>query len=228
MTDRPIIFSAPMVRALLDGRKTQTRRIIKGVARDNCMTIKKPTKTQCGVRTHVIDAGKHGLLPFAVGDRLWVRESIERANGEAVGYPADGTWLPNTPWPWERASRPSIHMPRWASRLTLIVTNVRVQRLQDMSEDDAFAEGLEKLDKTIERGKVVPSGPWAANEGWGSDDENSYSAHGWDHPRMVFADLWDSLNAERGYGWETNPWIAAVTFEVHHQNIDAMPTAQAA
>jgi hypothetical protein len=167
MTDRPILFSGPMVRALLEGRKTQTRRVHKA-----------PTGLE-----HL--AGS--VLPrFEVGDRLWTRETwAPKTNGFLYG--AD--WLPSAydglkPW------RPSIFMPRRASRLTLTVTDVRVQRVQDISATDAEEEGV--------RCDMSP---------------RTFVDH--------FHRLWDSLNASRGYGWEANPWVVALTFTVARQNIDA-------
>ena len=121
--ERPILFSTPMVRALLEGRKTQTRRVIKPI--------------------HFKGEGAHvNNCPFGkTGDILWVRETLEKANGEAVGYPADGTWFPNTPWRWKRDTLPSIFMPRAFCRLRLEITGVRVERLRDISCDDAVSEG---------------------------------------------------------------------------------------
>lgn len=193
MTDKPILFSAPMIRALLDGRKTQTRRVLK---------------PQPG------DLGRGFLdckLPYAIGYRLWVREAfvtgfdIDDEFGRPVGdrkvwYRATDsglTWydpdtestLDNPPW------RPSIHMPRWASRLTLTVTDVRVQRVQEISEADAREEGC------------------AMN--W-IGEQRRYGT--W---RDGFSKLWDTLNAPRGFGWEVNPWCCAISFRVDRANIDA-------
>ncbi len=95
---------------------------------------------------------------------------------------------------------PSIHMPRWASRLTLRVTDVRVQRVQDISQEDAISEGLEWVDRTWGVKGFAPS--WCAV------------------PKESFKVLWDSLNAKRGYGWDINPWVAVLTFEVEKRNID--------
>ena len=138
MTDRPIIFSAPMVQALLAGRKTQTRRILKapyGMLERTGNGEWKPICTR-----------------FFPNDRLYVREAFQGHTAyEAHGYkPSDWGNKPiwycadGEPDPLYSASsrkRPSIHMPRWASRLTLTVTDVRVQRLQDISDADAKAEG---------------------------------------------------------------------------------------
>lgn len=206
MSDKPILFSAPMVRALLAGTKTQTRRLFKpqpellpnglyhvhnrgggffGVAEEN-------------VGSHAVD-----YLRIKAGDRLWVRERIERANGESVGYPADGAWLPNTPWEWKRDSLPSIHMPRWASRITLTVTDVRVERLQEISEADAIAEGIERVGGGILR--------W---ENWATGIEG---VHGFS-PRAAYALLWNSINGPGS--WDANPWVGAYSFTVEHCNID--------
>lgn len=203
MADRPIIFSAPMVRALLDGRKSQTRRIIK--------------------RTDLMEWDGKEMRPipigFAPGDRLYVRESfvtgfdIDDEYGRPAGdkkawYRATDinlTWfdpdtestLDNPPW------KPSIHMPRWASRLTLTVTDVRVQRLQEISEADATAEGL-----------VSAYDGWATDAGgshWGNTAVNSYRV------------LWNDLHGPDA--WDSNPWIAAISFTIHHVNIDQMEAA---
>lgn len=218
MTDRPILFGGPMVLALLDGRKTQTRRL--------------------------------ATSPFAKcrpGDRLWVRERalvtvVEAMPEIGIRFDADDT-SSVVPFPVDRmkqipipGKRLSMGCYREASRLTLLVTEVRYQRLQDISEADAFAEGLDRLDQTLRSGVAVPlERPLAGNDGWGSNDHNSYSQHGWDYPRMVYADLWESLHGTSGTGgtngdhcWEANPGIVALTFTVHRCNIDAMPALVAA
>lgn len=185
MVDRPILFSGPMVRAILEGRKTQTRRVVKGNP-----YIAKP-------------------MPYAPGDRLWVREtchtyhwdhprSVYRADFDDGKKPCRvrkqiesyevGRWTP------------AIHMPRWASRLTLVVTDSRVQRLQDVSEEDARAEGVER--------PIMPHWP------------------GYPY-RSAFRGLWNDLNAKSGYGWDENPWVVAVTFTPHQVNIDQFPTPEA-
>ncbi len=192
MTDRAIHFKGPMVRAILDGRKSQTRRVLK-----------PPYGT--------LELTRNGWKPIYTkafkGDRLWVREAfitgfdIDDEFGRPVGdrkawYRATDrglTWydpdsestLDNPPW------KPSIHMPRWASRLTLVVTDVRVQRLQDIIRGDAMAEGC-------------PFSNMAA----GPD------------PREWFRDLWNSIHGPEA--WAANPWVAAITFETHRCNIDQM------
>ena len=198
MTDRPILFSAPMIRALLDGRKTQTRRVLK------------PQPTSIGDK---IDA----VLEYRVRDRLWVREQCATwiEGPETVTYPViyaadDPEWdaikteaRRDKP---EWKVRTSIYMPRWASRLTLTVTNVRVQRLQDISEADAVAEGIEPF-----------SGIDPMCNGYRDYYKNSAPGF-WLHPRASFSSLWNSINGPDA--WEANPWVAAITFTVQQGNID--------
>ncbi len=213
MSDKPILFSAPMVRALLAGTKTQTRRLFKNIKDVGEGKYHIWTKGGGVFGLSELDVPKFGpdYLPIKVGDHLWVRERIERANGEAVGYPADGSWLPNDPWQWKRDTLPSIHMPRWASRLTLAVTDVRVERLQDISEADAKAEGLE----THLDGDADDNGRARLYEYFrGSDDLE------WDSdPVEAYLALWDAINGDGA--WEANPWVAAYTFTVELGNIDA-------
>lgn len=186
MADRPIIFSGPMVRALFDG-KTQTRRLISTKGQANLFNGE-------WADSFVLDPGNAGWraehVRYAPGDRLYVREAIDKVSIRAAvfyraEYDAKFTGCSDgLGW------RPSIHMPRWASRLTLIVTDVRVQRLQDISEVDAIREGVTLIEETCE------------------------------DPREAFRDLWDSL-----YGpgaWHVNPWVVAISFDVHRGNIDEM------
>lgn len=213
MTDRPIIFSGPMVQALLDGRKTQTRRILKpqpwNPERESAPDFEGwqshavfQNQAARGMKRHI-----HG-----VGTRLWVREQCATWEGghRDVVYRADTSqkdWSDlssdaRSGAPWKR--RPSIHMPRWASRLTLTVTDVRVQRLQDISEADAVAEGI------IDGGCTECGGSSLVSEGC------CYKPS----PDFVdsFAALWNSLHGDDA--WHENPWVAAYTFTVQRGNID--------
>lgn len=219
MTDRPILFSAPMVRALLKGRKTQTRRglSLRGYKH---FTEFQPSDTQgyhwafrradmCWVElTH---DELLALLRWQVGDRLWVKEThtvgfdyddddkpigeeprvIYAATECPRWYDTDtDEWLDGPKW------APSIFMRRKASRLTLTVTGVRVERLQDISEDDAIAEGC--------AGKLGPNPDFP--------DE-------WDPtPVEEYHRLWNSINGKDA--WEQNPWVLALTFDVEQRNID--------
>lgn len=178
MTDRPILFSGPMVNALLAGRKTQTRLLIDNPA-------------------------YRGNIRFehAPGQRLWVREAWAdikadphcdlHRTGAKLAYRATDDCEFTIPPRW----RSPIHMPRWASRLTLIVTAVRVQRVQDITPTDAMAEGVDGIGPNND---VVP------RDGW----------------RMTFAALWNSLHGPGS--WNRNDWVAAITFTVHPCNIDQM------
>jgi len=213
MTDHPIIFSAPMVKSILAGRKTQTRRILK--PQIVCHTGPVPSFTWWKFSGLYPDDwfgyGNEidGALPYAVGDRLWVREACraeETPNGiDGVRYAADDAWrvIENTPeasddWVdlYHYRSRgkngrgnpvPSIHMPRWASRITLEVTEVRVQRLQDISEEDARAEGVEAV--TV--AEVPRQAAW------------SY--------RQDFASIWERIHGPDA--WAANPWVCCLTFK---------------
>lgn len=216
MGDKPIIFSAPMVRALLDGRKTQTRRVIKPQPHDRSEgCYHRPDGSWVWVDAHRENNGagyygnrlddSHFFTRYVVGERLYVRETWtarmthgwtisdarSRMFNEEILFRADGHDSLDGWWP-------SIHMPREFSRLTLTVTDVRVQRLQDISEVDAVAEGL-----------VQAYEGWATDTGgscWGNSAVNSYRQ------------LWNSLHGPDA--WDANPWVVAVSFSVQRGNID--------
>ena len=188
MKECPIIFNDEMVRAILDGRKTMTRRPVKGVMPDNGLWLKKPTKTRSGITTHVMDAPKHGLCPFgAVGDRLWVQETFGDCGVRFV-YRADGAACQVKRW------TPSIHMPRWASRITLEITDVRVERLQDITDGDARAEGVP------EAGGLLPEYP-----GTYLTPKGDFAS-----ARVAFQRLWESIYGDDG--WDANPWVWVIAF----------------
>lgn len=206
MSDRPIIFSAPMVRALLAGRKTQTRHLAASPLR------------KC-----------------EVGDRLWVRESLWVV-GDGIRYAArdaddycfdvveNHAFHPGRDLWMKRANAdkaigtPAIHMPRWASRLTLIVEGVRVEPLQAISEADAIAEGIEQISCRCSDG--VTRDLWHGHPHVGSEN-----------PITAYSDLWNSLHNPRGYActedapesWQANPQVVAITFRVVAGNIDQVP-----
>jgi hypothetical protein len=228
-----------MVRALLDGRKTQTRRIMtrrnvevlgqswagknnpweglrfdEAVVRDRsaisgrvdsnlavpfCHPADEPTPSdECGI---------YRITPVVQpGDLLWVRENWARVSEfEPIAdigalYRADPMYDGCAPgdfgWKWT----PSIHMPRWASRLTLAVTSVKIERLNDISENDAAAEGWPALQDRPKTGVA--------------EIRDAYPI-GW------YAALWDSINGKGS--WDANPFVVAITFTVHRGNIDAIP-----
>lgn len=215
MTDRPILFSAPMVRALLAGRKTQTRRIVLRPTGHFHADYTDPVIVD-GRAYWTGHSGSRRPIPrcHAIGDRLWVREAVDLCRGGrtdlpvwSAGYRADGadidltapgllTWVEG----YERRLVPSIHMPRSASRITLDVTDVRVERLHDISEADALAEGVGEYDGDC---------PLRTQR---------LARH-----QLQFAALWDRINGPGA--WNLNPWVAASTFAVHPRNIDQMEAA---
>ncbi|QZN97814.1 hypothetical protein [Symbiopectobacterium purcellii] len=211
MKERPIIFNGDMVRAILSGQKTQTRQAVANVRPDNCLTLRKPTKTKSGGHTHVLDAPQHCLCPFGkVGDRLWVREACRAKELESgldvVCYPADQAETPIKAHPldaglWIDLYRyrggkgklvPSIHMPRWASRITLEITGVRVERLNDISQEDAQAEGMELT-------------------GWRPTYADPDSGGEVCTPYDNFAELWQSIYGAES--WDANPWVWVIEFK---------------
>ena len=196
MSTKGIIFSASMVRALLAGTKTQTRRLLRNPEYFGCPTGDCPHNTQAECNAAMAALTPKEANGYAAGDRLYVRECIHK-NTDPLCYRADmPSEDPEGPW------CPSIHMPRWASRLWLDVTEVRVQRLQDISGNDARQEGIERADE------------WPHWRDYEGRFPHMLTA------RESFQTLWSSLHAKPGERWEDNPWIVAVSFTVHHGNID--------
>lgn len=210
--ERPILFSDLLVRAILDGRKTETRRVVRGADTDVCRAVRDGW---------FVDSRNAPLFPLPrcpygePGDTLWVREAFrplvsydgawwptrrirdaERYEHRAEGKDLSGYGMDGAAW------RPSIHMPRAAARIFLRVTDVRVERVQDITPAGVVAEGLR----------------WS---GWGRavgrdgrdivcDGHNANAARaGLRHFRSV----WDDINAKRGFGWDANPWVWVVAFE---------------
>lgn len=199
--EKPIIFSTPMVRAILEGRKTMTRR-----------TIDKDISNQFDIDT---DGSVYAYIDQATGDSCNPEEICKYQKGDVL-YVRE-TWLKNAPggitkyfykadkhpeevigqmkafgYKW----RPSIHMPKEAARIWLEVTNVRVERLLDITEEDVIKEGISVSDiKGIGRRYFIPGTDKAAQT-----------------PQLAFQQFWDTLNAKRGYGWSVNPWVWVTEF----------------
>lgn len=247
MADKPILFSGPMVRALLAGSKTQTRRVLKPkpsafagnpVPPEGRSWVAKsrdePYFAMHDDQVHWCwwdEYNRQGpdwiKLRIAKGDRLYVREAW-RCNGWATDvatvmyrasedegytamteqYPVGGKKPMRVTGTW----RPGIHMPRWASRLTLTVTDVRVERLQDCTEADALAEGMTQA---------------TAEAIMGPDELALYAATHIVCPeargRILYETIWDHINGAGA--WALNPWVAAYSFTVHRGNIDQMGAA---
>lgn len=238
MTDRGILFSAPMVRALLDGRKTQTRRLLKGgIQFRELMSDADIEGFEAKGGCSYDDPDGNGFMAkpgFAIRDRLWVRETwcdgnsdagpvvCYRANhhrwqppytgpDEGIGpsfdydrYPGDWCiWAADLESGSTKGWRSGRYMPRWASRLTLRVTDVRVQRLQDISADDAIAEGIE-----------AGTEDYQLSEYWAAHKDNPPPAE-----IGAYAMLWERINGQDS--WLANPWVVALTFTVEQRNIDA-------
>ncbi|HBO2932179.1 TPA: hypothetical protein ACIR1J_000406 [Pseudomonas aeruginosa] len=201
MKERPILFTGPMVRAILEGRKTVTRRVVKPQPDflGSMVDPNTPFKT--------LDAGLHARITCPhgqPGDRLWVREAWaadaqvdaiaprDLSQGEPIWYPADfSVRQTGCSMISKGRGRPSIHMPRWASRILLEITAVRIERLQDISEKQALAEGVE-----LEGEGVC----WAGAAGTASDS-----------PVESFRLLWELINGAGS--WNANPWVWVVEFK---------------
>ncbi|HBR5904892.1 TPA: morphogenetic protein [Klebsiella pneumoniae] len=232
MKERGMIFNGEMVRAILDGRKTQTRRIIKP----------QPEATLSGsLSGKWLSRPLNGLLlpkiediaihcPFGVvGDRIWVRETFQ---GPLFDYDLMDSYCKD-PTPFEKPEfcvykadgvpapefydaddelhccwRPSIHMPRWASRIMLEITDVRVERLNSINEHDAIAEGLAEISKDWRTYKYgVPD-----RDGYPGTDDCGWPWHEWEcYPISAYSKLWKSI-----YGadsWQANPWVWVIEFK---------------
>ncbi len=184
--EKPMIFTGESVRAIQKGIKHQTRRIIK-LADGSLPKDEDISYNENGTVGYVMDFSKdyprwrECKCPYPVGTRIWVRETWVPAVGENW-YRADGELKTKNGKPigWKR----SIFMPRRASRINLLVTKVRVERVRDITTDDAKAEGISK--------KSIDSKPLVA----------------------YFKDLWNTINEKRGYGWDVNPWVFVYDFEV--------------
>ncbi|WP_055134547.1 hypothetical protein [Pseudomonas mediterranea] len=205
--ERPILFSAPMVRAILDGRKTVTRRPVKGAG----------LKWLEDFTPEYVADPANSLCPYGKpGDRLWVRETWvadaqvdavpprDLSQGEPIRYPADGS-IRQTGCSMIKPgrARPSIHMPRWASRILLEVTDVRVERLQDGAGETSFesryiAEGINRIHQGD--GEYAFH-PFKSEPGPGN----------WTDPFDAWRELWVPINGSAS--WNANPWVWVVEFK---------------
>lgn len=183
--ERPILFSAPMVRAIQAGTKTQTRRVCKGAALQWLGE---------GFAPDFVALQSNAMCPYGQsGDRLWVREAFQamgnaELHAEPIFYRAD-QYRDDGFHRWT----PSIHMPRWASRITLEIVSVRVERLNEISEQDAQAEGIAPMQ--------FHDGRWLSEHAKGMNFPSATAA---------YRDLWESINGPGS--WDANPWVWVVEF----------------
>lgn len=212
MKERPILFSGPMVRAILAGRKTQTRRIVKPHRDDDCFVLVDygdgwwPWRSDDG-ESNALSDGTEQIIRCPYGhpcDRLWVRETwaygihalaAERDEDGPFVYAADGTTQGRLCDRW----RPSIHMPRAASRITLEITDVRVERLQDISEEDCIAEGVYSV-QSNDLGTEVPY------------------YRSLFQPRDLYKMIWESIHGAGA--WDANPWVWVIEFKRAEASIE--------
>lgn len=194
--ERPILFSGPMVRAILDGKKTQTRRVIKPQPLGDYLYL-----SDINPQYACFTGSSARRCPYGkIGDRLWVRETFCIVNDREFGgnlwvdYRATPKYSKEAPAGWENAPndiaalkwKPSIHMPRKLSRINLEITDIRVERVQTITEEDAKSEGAFDMNCGI---------------------------HGITSYKAGFENLWNEINKKRGYGWDKNPWVWVVTLK---------------
>ena len=209
MKAKPILFSAPMVQAILEQRKTQTRRVLRPqpvIDADGMWHWKDCQWMDGGIGFP--ESGVEDYAPYQLGDTLWVRETFTKIRDIETGhidtfYAANkkdydtvrSTYLcdddgfdTGRPFPW----KPSIHMPKVAARLFLRVVDVWVERLQDIPEEDSIREGV-MPDPPIQMVNGEMGSEWSAKDN--------------------YQDLWDKRNVKRGHPWESNPWVWVIEFE---------------
>jgi hypothetical protein len=248
MKELPIIMGAESVRAILEGRKTQTRRVAKATVNGN-----KPVNLceagRCEFAVNRLgkcvnfyhkDSGFYmgaSQQTYEVGDRLWVRETAiispknfddkrfcnstdNEGDARIVQYLATSPCTDGAKFYGLKPKSP-LFMPRWASRITLEITDIRVERVQDITEEDAIAEGVISDDEYAYRAGEDNLFPCPRCKGYGV-----HAAFGHDYgitevdcthcntPKKRYRIVWDSLNAKRGYPWESNPWVWVVSFKV--------------
>lgn len=190
--ERPILMTAESVKAILDGRKTMTRRVVKPQPGDKVWEYQFPSGSWGWMsnRSHQYGMNTAHIFPYGqIGDRLWVRESFFLGGinpNEWVWCKADTRESDLDKFIW----KPSIFMPRWASRLTLEITEVRVERLQEISLEDIKKEGA-YFDSEFAGANAIM---------------NAFT------PKLNFINLWDSINGKK-YPWSSNPWVWVVRFD---------------
>jgi len=264
---KPILFSGPMVRAILreieapGTGKTMTRRVLRDqnlyreVTQEQRETLGAKYEQWTGfMGWQFVDAvldrpgicGKGTVPPFLVGYILYVREHWQALCELDELKPSDMTPTSDLLYiadrldsRWESRFRHGMHMPRWASRLTLEVTAVKIERVQDISEEDALAEGVpfgfdhhpiaEVYGEEEGRSYCETCGGWGVHGALGANlGVMEVDCADCDTAKKLFRALWNSINEKRGFGWDVNPWVVAVSFEPHQMNVDDFLKGRAA
>lgn len=198
MTQQSISFKSDMIRAILDDRKNNTRRL-KGLKEIN----QHPNDwlflefDEYGAIFKHLPTGNTKSIRFPYGtpgETVWVRETWTRTGAGVTQYAADNKI--DQPYWSSLVWKPSIHMPRWASRMDIQIINYKVERVQDITEEDAIAEGCLGYEIKPEHAGCIGC-------------PKTYKA--WRLPQVQFQDLWDSINAKAGFGWYINPWVWAIS-----------------
>jgi hypothetical protein len=250
MKERGIIMQGESVLGILEGRKSQTRRVINpqpNHVNDNHKLVWKRTGQHWDEDNNLIQDGKWISCPYGQpGDRLWVRETwateamLDTAKPSNIA-PGAQIWFRATKESWDESVvsdlysrgkiRQSIFMPRWASRITLEIVNIRVERVQDISEEDAIAEGIGYLFSekdcltTVGLIGTTPIDHGYRNYLWHGDygsygggnkqtDSWPYQYSGYKTATGSYSSLWEKINAKRGYSWDVNPYCWVIEFRV--------------
>ena len=203
MSDRPILFSGSMVRAILAGRKSQTRRIVKR----SIINHHSLERDDSGIYWVEAEDGDHHKVtdwcPYGqAGDRLWVRESLRRWGSASAEYIADGTRaIEPFPWRWKRDTLPAIHMPRNGCRITLEITGVRVHPLHEISADDDLDSGID----------LAPNHPGMYEAVLADNGHGSRIVCAVDDPTEAYRALWNLIHGSDS--WDSNPFVWVVEFK---------------
>ncbi|MEX2964243.1 hypothetical protein [Microbulbifer sp. TYP-18] len=209
--ERPILFNGPMVRAILEGRKTQTRRIIKpqpfnGASGESAIKQIGGLRDEQTLSQVMTSAWQAGFVDTTCpcgeeGDRLWVRETFRLSTHNDCPHYEPCNCRSGVPFYRSDAEigeekwKPSIHMPRWASRITLEITNIRVERLREMSQEDAYCEGVTR--------ELRNSFGYACDE-----SEEIFNTR---QSKETFSFLWESIYGDGS--WDANPWVWVIEFK---------------
>lgn len=205
MKYKPMIFTTETVKAILEGHKTQTRRPVKGKHLELLLNGEHDTPEKFYQDKYGDSHSLTDICPYGqVGDRIWVKETFQYDDGWRIAYKASPETWPTDKngvtdgsgwmcWDW----RPSIHMPRWASRIALEITDIRVERVQGITPEDVKAEGVD----------LTGLCEWQRKYGKSAFDINEYY-------KIIFENLWNKIYLSRGYGWDKNPWVWVIGFKV--------------